>query len=281
MRYMRWSAGVTLVAALAVGGGLLVRAQDETKNGEWRSSGGDSAYTRYSPLAQITRDNVKNLKVLWRRPALDPKLQQQFPKLRTNNYLRATPTMIGGVLYAPDSAGLLEAFDPTTGETLWRQEPVPDMANETSASSTRGVDFWKGGSDHRLFSVRNGYLYALDLRGRSVAAFGAGGRVNLVPAGARSFGWSSGPIIVGDVVVIAGNAGRRGDGGRTGRKRAGGRARLRCATGKLLWTFHVVPHPGEFGDDTWGNDSWKTVRRHGRRGARSPPMKSSATSTFR
>src|SRR6185436_18481494 len=119
---MRKRSGVILLISIAIAGSLLALAQDETKNGEWRSSGGDSAYTRYSPLAQITRDNVKNLKVLWRRPAVDPKLPQQFPKLRINNYLRATPTMIGGVLYAPDSAGLLEAFDPTTGETLWRQE---------------------------------------------------------------------------------------------------------------------------------------------------------------
>jgi len=160
-----------VVVALATVGSLVARAQDETRKGEWRSSGGDSAYTRYSPLNQITRDNVKNLRILWRRPALDSRVRQQFPTLRTNNYLRSTPTMIGGVLYAPDSAGLLEAFDATTGETVWRQEPPSDMASETSASSTRGVDYWKGGSDQRLFTVRGAYLYALDLRGRALTAF--------------------------------------------------------------------------------------------------------------
>src|SRR5437899_216604 len=170
------------VAALAIGGSWLIRAQDETRSGEWRSSGGDSSYKRYSPLAQITRENVKNLRIVWRRPALDPRLKEQFPKLRTNNYLRATPTMIGGVLYAPDAAGLIEAFDAATGQTIWRQDPGPEMASEVSASSTRGVDYWKGASDHRLFTVRNGYLYALDLRGRAVTAFGTGGRVSLVPA---------------------------------------------------------------------------------------------------
>ena len=126
-------------------------------------------------------------RVVWRRPALDPELKEQFPKLRTNNYLRATPTMIGGVLYAPDATGLVQAFDAATGQPIWRQEPAPDMADEASASSTRGVDFWKGGSDHRLFNVRNGYLYALDLRGRAIGAFGdrrprepgAGGRSQL------------------------------------------------------------------------------------------------------
>ena len=93
-----------LIGALVVAGGWLIRAQDETRSGEWRSSGGDSAYRRYSPLAQITRDNVKNLRIVWRRPALDPSIKEAFPKLRTNNYLRATPTMIGGVLYTPDKA---------------------------------------------------------------------------------------------------------------------------------------------------------------------------------
>jgi glucose dehydrogenase len=255
---MRKRSGVILLISIAIAGGLLALAQDETKNGEWRSSGGDSSYMRYSPLAQINRDNVKNLKILWRRPALDPALKAQFPKLRTNNYLRATPTMIGGVLYAPDSAGLLEAFDAATGQTIWRQEPVPEMESEGGASSTRGVDYWKGGSDHRLFSVRNGYLYALDLRGRSLAAFGTGGRVRLVPEGARSFGWSSGPIVVGDVVVIAGNLDGAGDGGTQWKGSPPEDVRgFDARTGKLLWTFHVVPRAGEFGADTWGNDSGK------------------------
>ena len=238
---------------------MLALAQDETRTGEWRSSGGDSAYTRYSPLAQINRDNVKNLRIVWRRPALDPQVPQQFPKLRTNNNLRATPTMIGGVLYAPGATGLLEAFDATTGETIWRQEPVPDMESETSASSTRGVDYWKGGSDHRLFTVRNGYLYALDLRGRALERVRrppAGS--SLVPEGARSFGWSSGPIVVGDVVVIAGNLDGAGDAGQKWKGSLPEDVRgFDARNGKLLWTFHVVPHAGEFGADTWGNDSGK------------------------
>jgi glucose dehydrogenase len=258
MGEMRRHAGGVLIVALAAAGGLLVLAQDETRTGEWRSSGGDSTYKRYSPLAQITRDNVKNLRILWRRPALDPRLKERFPELRTNNYLRSTPTMIGGVLYAPDAAGLLVAFDAATGEVLWRQDPGPEMASETSASSTRGVDYWKGGSDHRLFTVRNGYLYAVDLRGRAVSAFGPGGRVNLLPAGAHSFGWSSGPIVVGDVLVIAGNLDGAGDGGQKWKGSPPEDVRgFDARSGKLLWTFHVVPREGEFGADTWGNESGK------------------------
>jgi glucose dehydrogenase len=257
MSHTKWRiAGALVASALAMCGGWLVRAQDETRAGEWRSSGGDSTYKRYSPLAQITRDNVKTLRVVWRRPALDPALKEQFPKLRTNNYLRATPTMIGGVLYAPDATGLVQAFDATTGQLIWRQAPVPDMADEVSASSTRGVDFWKGGSDYRLFNVRNGYLYALDLRGRAISAFGTGGRVNLLPPGAHRFGWTSGPIVVGDVVVIAGNLDGAGDDGQKWKNSPPEDVRgFDARSGRLLWTFHVVPRDGEFGADTWGNGS--------------------------
>src|SRR5262245_24531662 len=74
-----WVGGICGLCAFA---GFLIHAQNETRSGEWRSTGGDSAYQRYSPLAQITRDNVKNLRVVWRRPAVDPKLKEQFPKLR-------------------------------------------------------------------------------------------------------------------------------------------------------------------------------------------------------
>ena len=258
MRHAHRLLAIGLALTLGVRANVPIRAQDETRNGEWRSSGGDSSYKRYSPLAQINRDNVKNLRIVWRRPALDPTLKDRFPKLRTNNYLRATPTMIGGVLYAPDAVGLIEAFDGATGELLWRQDPGPEMANESSASSTRGVDFWKGGNDHRLFTVRNGYLYALDLRGRSVTAFGTGGRVNLLPAGAHSFGWSSGPIVVGNVVVIAGNLDGAGDGGQKWKNSPPEDVRgFDARSGKLLWTFHVVPRGTEFGADTWGNDSGK------------------------
>jgi quinoprotein glucose dehydrogenase len=164
--------------------------------------------------------------------------------------------MIGGVLYAPDAAGLVQAFDATTGQLIWRQAPVPDMADEASASSTRGVDFWKGGSDHRLFNVRNGYLYALDLRGRAISAFGTGGRVNLLPAGAHRFGWTSGPIVVGDVIVIAGNLDGAGDEGQKWKNSPPEDVRgFDARSGTLLWTFHVVPRGGEFGADTWGNGS--------------------------
>ena len=247
-----------LIAVLCGAGTLLVGAADEPR-GEWRSTGGDSRYQRYSPLDQINRQNVKNLRILWRKPAVDPKLKEQFPRLRMNNYLRATPTMMGGVLYAEDVAGLVEAVDAATGKPLWRQEFPPEMEKEGSASSVRGIDVWKSGSERRIMTVRNGFLYALDpASGRTITSFGKNGRVSLVPDGARNFGWSSGPIVVGDVVVISGNADGAGDSGQKWKGSVPEDVRgFNARTGEHLWTFHVVPRQGEPGTETWGNESWK------------------------
>ena len=88
--------------------------------GEWRYFGGDAAFTRYSPLDQIDRENVGGLEIVWRRPGLDPAVQEAFPDLQVNAYLRSTPVMVDGVLYAPNAVGLLEAFAPATGENVWR-----------------------------------------------------------------------------------------------------------------------------------------------------------------
>ena len=248
---------------------LAIRAQQEPVEGEWRYFGGDRAFTRYSPLDQINRHNVGNLRILWRRPAVDSRLAEVFPDLREFAYLKSTPIMVDGVLYAPNALGLVEAFDPGTGETLWRQELFAPRLQLVSGESTRGVDYWTDGSEQRLFVVRGEYLYALDPKtGIPHRDFGDRGRANLhwnKPL-AGSFTWSNGPIVVGDVVVIAGNTGNvtggafdwAGDASAAKKEATPEDVRgYDVRSGRLLWTFHVVPQRGEFGVDTWGNDSWK------------------------
>src|SRR5271167_4311397 len=94
-------------------------AQPKPASGEWPSYGGDKGFTRYSPLAQINRDNVKNLRVVWRRSAVDPLIMDKFPDLSPSNYFRGTPVIVDGVLYAPDGVGRIEALDAATGRTKW------------------------------------------------------------------------------------------------------------------------------------------------------------------
>src|SRR5213593_2429824 len=149
-----------LVLMLAAAGAVAVHSQG--RQVEWRYFGGDKAFTRYSPLDQINRDNVKNLQVVWRRPAVDDKLKQAFPDLAVGTYLRSTPIMIDGVLYTQDAHGFICAFDPGTGSTIWQQEPFARTQDEATGQSTRGVEYWRGGSDQRILAIRGEYLYALN-----------------------------------------------------------------------------------------------------------------------
>ena len=113
MKRLRW-VWLGLLTSICLAG----TAVAQTENGEWRSYGGDAGSTKYAPLDQINRTNVKNLRIAWRRPALDPLLSGKDPKLQVPNNFRATPLMIGGVLYSPNGVGLVEAGDGSDGMRL-------------------------------------------------------------------------------------------------------------------------------------------------------------------
>src|SRR5271165_2450329 len=172
---------------------------------EWRGYGGDKGFTRYSPLDQINRDNIKNLEVVWRRPAVDPQIMDKFPDLSPSNYFRGTPIIIDGVLYAPNGVGLIEAFDAASGQTKWVQQPVEPTLKEAAGQSTRGVAYWRKEADERIISIRRDYLYAIDLKtGKPCRDFGENGRVSLsrhTPDDAGYFGFP-GPFVVNDVIVV-------------------------------------------------------------------------------
>jgi quinoprotein glucose dehydrogenase len=250
-------AGIVGVATSAI------RAQGHSGRGAWTYYAGDKGATRYSPLDQITRENVKDLRVAWRRPAVDPQLKQTYPDLSPSNYFRSTPIIIDGTLFAPDGVGLLEAFDASNGHGVWTQEPTHPTMKEAAGESTRGADFWRRGPDERVFIVRSEYLYAINARtGKMYPDFGDHGRVNLnrqTPDAAPFFSFT-GPIVVNDVIVLGGNGGGKAGGGYgdSGFVKESTPEDIRgwdARSGKLLWTFHVLPRPGEAGAETWGNGS--------------------------
>ena len=138
-------------------------------------------------MAQIERANVDRLEIVWRRPGTDRWFAESFEGLGVSDYLRSTPVVLDGVLYAPNGIGLVEAFDPASGETVWLQQPFAATLEEARGRSTKGVDAWSSGVDRRLFVVREPYLYALDRKnGEYVKSFGDRGRVLLTPDGART-----------------------------------------------------------------------------------------------
>jgi len=253
-RQLLGGGGLALVVFAA---GLSLAAQSAPAP-EWRYWGGDRAFTRYLPLDQITAQNVAQLKVAWRQPGVDPALKEAYPDLRVSGNFRSTPLMIHGVLYAPNGVGLIRALDPATGATRWEQKPFGTTIEEISRPSPRGAEYWANGAEERLFLVRGEYLYSLNVKtGEYDAAFGDRGRITLHwdHELAALFSWTAGPIVVNDVIVVAGATAGAGDGGVKKEATPENIRGFDVRTGKLLWTFHVVPRPGEVGVETWGEES--------------------------
>ena len=111
----------TLVGVAVVLGSALAAAQQGARGGEWTRYGGDAGTSKYAPLDQINKGNVAQLGVAWRRPAVDSSITSRRPDFSYSNNFRATPLMIDGVLYSPDGIGLVEAFDPGTGQIAIRK----------------------------------------------------------------------------------------------------------------------------------------------------------------
>jgi quinoprotein glucose dehydrogenase len=258
--------GVAL-SVVIVGAGLYFgtasTAAERTSASEWSYFGGSRKFDRYSPLAQINKANVSKLKVVWERPAIDGSITSEFPDLVAGPNLRGTPIMVGGVLYASNGVGLVEAFEPATGKTLWVQPLAEKTMKEAAGTSVRGVEYWANGADQRIISVRGEWLYALNAKtGQPVAGFGENGRVSLNrhTADQAAYFFFNGPIVVKDVVVIAGQGGGKagggyGDGGNTKESSPEDIRGYDVRTGKLLWTFHVMPQKGDSGLETWGKGS--------------------------
>lgn len=242
--------------------GLAAGATAQKKKSEWRFYGGDAGSTKYSPLDQINRDNVRGLKVAWTWDSPDLKILEQRQRLFTLGN-EATPIMIGGVLYVSTSLSQVAAIDASTGKTIW----VYDSKSYETGQPTnlgflhRGVAYWTDGKLERIFiGTCDAYLIALDAKtGQPVESFGEGGRVNLTKAiplavNARNYAVSSPPVICEGLVIVGSSI---SDGPIKKEAPRGDIQAFDVRTGKPAWTFHVVPQAGEFGNETWENESWR------------------------
>ena len=236
------------------------------KNGssksEWRFYGGDQGSTKYSPLDQINRDNARNLKVAWNWDSPDLKVLEQNPKLYTLGH-EATPLMIGGVLYISTSLSQVAAIDAATGKTVWVYDPKSYLTGQPTNLGFvhRGVAYWTDGKAERIFiGTSDAYLIAIDAKtGQPVADFGEGGKINLAKAipnaiNARNYAVSSPPMVCRDIIMVGSSI---NDGPTKKEAPRGDIQAFDVRTGKPAWIFHTVPQAGEFGTDTWENESWK------------------------
>jgi quinoprotein glucose dehydrogenase len=252
----RWLVVVGVVAAVAI---LPGRAQ--VGRGEWPAFGADKGSTRYAPLDQINRDTVKGLHIAWRQSATPQEMRQpgKDPFVPVN--YPHTPLMVGGLLYMNTGPGTVAALDPATGKLAWFDQPAD--ADERGFPN-RGLSYWTDGKEQRILSLVGRYLVSLNARtGKRIAGFGNGGRVDLAQGLRRSvqgYRWGSPPVIVRDVIVVGGLPGAAfdivNDEQLAVKEMPPGDVRgYDVRTGKLLWTFHTVPAPGEFGAETWLQES--------------------------
>lgn len=225
-------------------------------DGEWPDYARDKAGTKYSPLDQINRDNVRSLQIAWRWQFPADQAAEQHPEFLTFIY-EATPLMIDGVLYANTSFNQIAAIDPSHGHTIWTYDPQAYEAR----SHSRGMAYWTDGTQKRLYiNTADGRLISVDAStGQPAAGFGEGGEVNLVEGlrrnpSAQEFGVTSPPIVVGDVLVVGSTV---SDARPHGKKPPGDVRGFDVRTGEELWAFHSIPEAGEFGVETWEEESWK------------------------
>jgi quinoprotein glucose dehydrogenase len=248
------------IVCLLAGAALPLAAQTGAKNGEWRTYGGDLGHTRYSPLDQINADNFNKLEVAWRfkTDSLGPRPEFQF---------EGTPLMINGVLYS--TAGTRRAviaLDAATGELIWvhgEKEGARGAAAPRQFSG-RGLAYWTDGREERILYVTPGYrLIALNAKnGVPIPSFGNDGVVDLkldddqeIDPVTGEVGLHATPIVAKNVVIIG--AAHKSGGVPHSRNNVKGYVRgFDVRTGKRLWIFHTIPKPGEFGVDTWLDDSW-------------------------
>jgi quinoprotein glucose dehydrogenase len=246
---------VTLGLAVAI-----VRAQQGSPRGEWRYYGGDAASTKYSPLDQVNRGNVRNLQVAWRWKSPDNEIVKANPTSRPGSY-QDTPIMVNGVLYTETSLGTFVAIDPTTGRTLWQYDPEIWKAGRPPnlGFTHRGVAYWTDGTIKRIISgTHDAHLISIDAEtGKPDPAFGAAGRVDVIEGlpyaeRVRNYAINSTPVVVKNVIIAGSNI---TDGPLVKEQPRGDIFGFDAKTGKRLWTFHAVPQEGEFGHDTWENGS--------------------------
>lgn len=208
-------------------------------DGDWPWSGGDPGARRYSPLAQITPQNVARLREAW---SFDTGVDN----------LQVTPLVVNGLMYLTGGTSVF-ALEPETGRQVWRFEAK-------SPTARRGAAYWPGDRTRppRLFvGVADGRLLALDAaRGEPVIGFGEQGYVDLkasIRGADGAFMLDSPPVLYRNVLITGGSNSE-------GEPSLGLYGDIRgwdAGTGKLLWSFHTVPRPGEPGVETWEGDSWK------------------------
>ncbi len=227
-------AGISLLAAYAA-------STAPKREQAWPAYGGGPLDNRYSPLKQINTGNVKKLQIAWTYDTQDGAGDTQ-----------TQPIMVNGTVFGVTPGHKIVAIDAASGKRKWQFD-----SGVRGRGPNRSVVYWSAGDDQRIFGSVQSFIYALDARtGEVLKDFGKSGRIDLREDLGRdpskqSWVLTSPGIIYRDLLIV---------GGRNPEALPappGGIRAYDVRTGKLRWQFHTIPHPGEFGYETWPKDAWQ------------------------
>lgn len=217
-------------------------SQARAENYDWPVYGGAPENNHYSPLTEINQSNVGKLAVAW---SFDTKEE---------GGLQTSPIVVNGILYGITPTQKIFALDAATGKLLWKFD-----SGVAGTQPDRGLSYWTDGKSARILVGVMNFLYALDAgTGKPIETFGEAGRVDLrknlnrEPFAAQSIYLTSPGVVYKDLIIVGGRQPE------TLPAPPGDIRAFDVRTGKLRWSFHTIPHPGEFGENTWPRDAWKT-----------------------
>lgn len=240
---------------------LAAYAQHGAPGENWPHYAGDHGSTKYSSLDQINADNFDELEVAWRWDSPDNAIEETSP-LKPYHY-KATPIVIDGVAYVSTSLSQVAAVDITCGESLWTHNPKSYERGMVAHGLVqhRGVEYWTDGDIERIIMATGGrQLISLDAKtGEPDPSFANGKWVDLLQdlgrrVNGRNIGHNKPTVALGDTIVVASII---MDYPTIKRNPPGFIRGYDIHTGKQKWIFHTIPQAGEFGVETWENDSWK------------------------
>jgi len=240
--------------ALTVACLILPVLHAQNAQNDWSTYGRDLGGQRYSPLKQISTTNVTKLAPAW---SYQMKKEGQPSRLS-----QSIPIMVNGVLYLGYPYNNVAALEPETGKLLWEFTGKRRDATLMNLGSMRSLAYWPGDRQtppQILFGTPDGELYSINAKtGKPNPGFGNEGVVELrtpeiMNGTSIHYGMNSAPFVYKNLVITGSHViDEIGQKGPAGDVRA-----WDLRTGKLVWTFHTVPRPGEMGHETWLGDSWK------------------------
>ncbi len=221
----------------------------QTPDNDWPSYNGGDDRNHFSNQNQINTENVKMLKEVWRYSSGGADLSGNKTQIQCN------PIIIEGILYGVSADQQAFALEAKTGKEIWKT----NLKIETFNMTSRGLSYWTNGQESRIYFGYGAYLYCLNAKnGKPVKTFGDKGKIYLVdgvrrPGSDEYFALNT-PVAIFKNLLIVGGRLAESSSAMLGDIRA-----FDAISGKLVWTFHTIPRPGEFGYDTWEKDNYKNL----------------------